>query len=376
VKTHDHRLVSPVPVQEQKRYEVRSWPDMPREPRLSDWRREIETRLPPDGNPRTRSLAREMFEAAGSDPQRYAQNVLSMLASEAFYYTLRPPLLDSGDPMDQFLFGTRRGFCEHYSAAFAWLMRAVGVPARVVAGYQGGEVNPLNDTVIVHQFDAHAWNEIWVSGRGWVRIDPTAAISPTRVESGLEQALAEEGSFLADSPLSPLRFRNVSWLNSLRLQVDAINYSWQLFVLQYDAATQRTLVEDWLGGVSKPRLVTAVVVVWCLLLVPPVLLLVWRRRGPSPDPVTRAYLQFCDKLGRAGLPRLPQEAPGAYARRVSIERPEFAPEVEAITHSFEELAYRGLSRDAGLKNLQRKVRAFRIPGQTRQFRPAGLESPG
>ena len=374
MKTHDFRLVSPVKVQDQRRYEVQSWPGMPRETQLSEWRHTVETRLPPGANPRTQALAREMFAASGSDPQRFAQNVLDMFSRQDFYYTLRPPRLTDDDRMDQFLFETRRGFCEHYSAAFTWMMRAAGVPARVVAGYQGGEINPINDTVIVHQFDAHAWNEIWVSGRGWVRVDPTGAIAPSRVESGLEEALQEEGSFLANTPLSPLRFRNIDWLNTLRLRIDAVSYSWQLFVLQYDSGVQDELVEDMLGGISKPRLVAVIVLVWCLLLVPAAIALIWRRRGPKLDPATRAYREFCEKLKSIGLDRQPNEAPGVYARRVSIERPELANDVEAITRAFEALAYRNESSDVGLEPLQRRVRAFRIPGESRALKPAWLGS--
>jgi hypothetical protein len=209
-----------------------------------------------------------------------------------------------------------------------------------------------------------------------VRVDPTAAISPTRVESGLEEALAGEGSFLADSPLSPLRFRDVDWVNRLRLRLDAINYSWQLFVLQYDDEKQQSLVEDYLGGVSKTTLVSAMVLAWCLLLIPVMVTLVWRRRGPRPEPATRAYLDFCEKLRRSGLQRQPQEAPGVFARRVAIERPEVANEVEAITKAYEALAYRGVAKDIGLRNLQQKVRDFHVPGQARQFRPAWLGPAG
>jgi hypothetical protein len=255
-------------------------------------------------------------------------------------------------------------------------MRAAGVPARVVAGYQGGEVNPVNDTVIVHQFDAHAWNEIWLAGRGWVRVDPTGAIAPSRVEWGLEEALQEEGSFLANTPLSPLRFRNIGWLNALRLQFDAVNYSWQLFVLQYDSAVQNDIVEDVLGGITKPKLVAAIVLVWCLLLIPVAIGLVWRRRGSARDPAIRAYLEFCNKLKAVDLGRLPEEAPGVYARRISIERPELANDVEAITRAFEALAYQSADRDVALEPLQRRVRAFRIPGERRQFRPAWLGPAG
>ena len=162
----------------------------------------------------------------------------------------------------------------------------------------------------------------------------------------------------------------------LRLRLDAINYSWQLFVLQYDDEMQDGLVENYLGGANKLTLVTAVVLAWCLLLIPAMVALVWRRRGPRPEPATRAYLEFCDKLRRIGLSRLPQEAPGVFARRVAIERPELANEVEAITKAYEALAYRGDTQDIGLRNLQQKVREFHIPGQVRQFRPAWLGPAG
>ena len=121
---------------------------------------------------------------------------MDYFSEEPFFYTLQPPLLGD-NPMDEFLFQTRRGFCEHYAYAFVMMMRAAGVPARIVAGYMGGEVNPVNRTVIVHQFDAHAWAEVWLDGQGWVRVDPTAAVAPDRIELGLEEAVAGEGSFLS-----------------------------------------------------------------------------------------------------------------------------------------------------------------------------------
>jgi transglutaminase-like putative cysteine protease len=358
LRSNDFRLVSPVELQEQREYAVQSWPSSVLEPELGAWRRDIETTLPATGNPRTRELAREMLAAAGGDHVRYADSVVRMFTEQPFFYTLRPPVL--GDSaMDQFLFESRRGFCEHYAAAFAWMMRAVGVPARVVAGYQGGEVNPVNGTVIVHQFDAHAWNEVWLEGRGWERVDPTGAIAPNRVEYGLEQALQGEGSFLSNSPLSPLRFRNVNWLNSLRLQMDAINYSWQLFVLRYDSDTQYRLLNQLVGKITQTQLVIVVVAFWCVLLLPMAITLVWQRRGPRADPATRAYLAFCGKLERAGLGRLRQEAPGPYALRIASLRPELAADVKAVTRAYEALAYRDIESERGLALLQRQVRRFR-----------------
>lgn len=358
IALNDFRLVSPVEVQDQKRYEVRSWLDVALEPDLSDWRHRIETSLPAAGNPRTRELAQRMFEEAGGDPVRFAQAVLAMFREDAFFYTLRPPILE-GDRVDQFLFETRRGFCEHYASAFTWLMRAAGVPARVVAGYQGGEVNPVNGTVIVHQFDAHAWNEIWLEGRGWLQVDPTGAIAPDRIEYGLEEALAEEGSFLAATPLSPLRYRDIDWINALRLRLDAIDYSWQVFVLGFNREAQYDFLNRELGDISRNQLALGVIALWVLLLLPVVLGMLWRSRGRQPDPPTRLYLAFCERLSRAGLQRLPHETPSAYARRVGEARPQLAAGTQAITEAYESLVYDRIQPEDALPDLKRRVRGFR-----------------
>ena len=357
LSTHDFRLASPMEIQDQKHYEVRSWLDVELEPSLSEWRQEIETDLPLFGSRRARELAGTMFEQAGQDATVFANAVLQMFREEEFYYTLRPPLLGD-NPMDDFLFETRRGFCEHYAAAFAFMMRAAGVPARVIAGYQGGEVNPVNGTVIVHQFDAHAWNEIWLQGRGWVRVDPTAAIAPDRIEFGLEQAMLAEGSFLANSPLSPLRFRNIRWINSIRLRLDAVTYSWQRFVLHYDSNQQYRVLSRFLGEVSPGRLVAAFLSVWSLVLIPVAYNLLRRSKGQRLDPATRLYRDFCRKLRGIDLVRGNAEAPGAYALRISDQRPDLAVEVESITRVYEAISYRSQGGDGVLDLLRRQVRKF------------------
>jgi len=357
VNLNDFRLVSPVEVQDQKRYEVRSWTEVPLELQLSDWRRTVELALPAEGNPRTRALAQSMFVDAGGDPERFVTDVLRMFRRQAFYYTLQPPRLQ-GERMDQFLFESQRGFCEHYAAAFVWLMRAAGVPARVVVGYQGGEINPVNGTVIVHQFDAHAWNEVWLQGQGWVRVDPTAAIAPDRIEFGLEQALEAEGSFLANTPLSPLRFRKIDWINSLRLQLDAINYSWQVFVLGYDRDYQVDLFSRFVGGISRSQMVIGILLIWCGLLLPVAAVMLWQARGPRLRPEDRAYREFCNRLARRGLVRAAAEAPGDFARRVCASHPANRREVMAITEAYQQLAFAPGDEPGALAALRRRVRRF------------------
>lgn len=358
--TNDFRLASPMEVQDQKRYEVRSWLDAEMEPELTEWRLEMETDLPLFGSPRARELALDMYEAAGGDTAEFSDAILRMFRQQEFFYTLQPPVLGD-DPMDVFLFETRRGFCEHYAAAFAFMMRSAGVPARVVAGYQGGEVNPVNGTVIVHQFDAHAWNEIWLEGRGWMRVDPTAAIAPDRIEFGLEQAMQAEGSFLANSPLSPLRFRNVAWVNSIRLRLDAMTYSWQRFVLHYNSEQQYQFLSSFLGEVSPGRLVAVFITLWGLVLIPVAIGLLRRSQGQRLDPATRLYRDFCKKLRTVNLVRGRDEAPGAYALRISAERPDLAAEVDSITRVYDAISYRSQGGEEALDLLKRQVRRFNPP---------------
>jgi transglutaminase-like putative cysteine protease len=358
VDTNDFLLASPIEVQDQLQYSVVSWLDVPLEKELSDWRREVETALPARGNPRARALAKQMYAEQGGDPRQFVNAVLSKFAREEYFYTLKPPLLGDDD-MDEFLFESRRGFCEHYAAAFVYLMRAAGVPARVVAGYQGGEVSPVNGTVIVHQFDAHAWAEIWLEGRGWERVDPTATIAPERIEWGLEFTVAEEGTFLANSPLSPLRYRNIAWINQARLQLDAMSYRWQRFVLEFDGDTQYDLLDTMLGEVSPGRIMTFMGTVWGLVLIPVAVLLLRRRAATHLDPATRIYHDFCQKLSRVQLERGAAEAPGDYAQRVVEARPDLSGEVRSINRLYERASYLGQDHEVVINLLRSQVRKFK-----------------
>ena len=342
----DYRLYSPVLIEHESQYRVESWPETTLDPTLSEWRRGAELRLPETGNPLTRELALELRQEAEGD-QAFVDAVLSYFRTNPFVYTLQPPLLGE-DPMDQFLFQTQRGFCEHYAYAFVMMMREAGVPARIVAGYMGGEVNPVNRTVIVHQFDAHAWAEVWLEGQGWVRVDPTAAVAPDRVEWGLEQAVASEGSFLAQSPLSPLRYRNIDLINALRLRYDALTYSWQAWVTGFNSDQQYELLKDLLGEVSASRFVAVLLGTWALVLTPVAVSLLLRRRRHRLAPEDRHYLLFCERLARMGVVREPWESPTAFAARASRKIPRLSDQIEEITQAYEAISYQSAS-DASKK---------------------------
>ena len=358
----DFLLFSPGVLEDERMYQVHSWPEAVLDPTLTDWRREMELRLPPGENPQALALARQLRAAAIDDAQ-LVDAVLAMFTEQSFGYTLEPPLLPMDNQVDAFLFDSRRGFCEHFASAFVTLMRAAGVPARVVAGYQGGEINPLNRTVIVHQFDAHAWAEVWLEGEGWVRVDPTAAVSPQRIEWGLEQAMQAEGTFLSDSPLSPLRYRGINWLNTLRLRYDDLTWRWQSWVVGFDRERQFQLLNTVFDGISARKFMLVLLASGLLVLGPVAFSLLWRARRRDTSEADRCYLLFCERLARVGVVREPGEPPGRFAARAAAQLREAGDEICRITGLYEQLAYAGDTspqrQQAALLALRRAVRRFR-----------------
>ena len=363
MQTSDFRLFSPTLIETEFMYTVDSWTDVPVEETLSDWRRTTETQLPPTGNAKTRKLSLELREEAGSNAA-FVDLVLDRFRVEPYVYTLRPGLLPEQDSIDAFLFQSQRGFCEHYASAFVFMMRAAGVPARVVAGYQGGEINPVNKTVIVHQFDAHAWAEVWLASRGWVRVDPTAAISPLRIEFGLEEAMASEGSFLSTMLLSPARYRSIPLLNLLRLRYDALTYRWQTWVVGFDSERQFNLLRSFFGETTAKAFAIVLLGSWALVLLPVAISLF---RAPDIEPVrplAKHYRIFCKRLARLDLIRGAGETPSQFAQRVAEEFPDYAEQLWQITDLYNQLAYADAQRSAGnaaqsLQHFARVINRFR-----------------
>ena len=281
------------------------------------------------------------------------QAALDFYRQQPFYYTLSPPLLAEQSSIDDFLFNTRRGFCEHYAGSFVYLMRTAGVPARVVLGYQGGEAN--EDYFIVRQSDAHAWAEVWLAGRGWVRIDPTAAVAPDRVEQGLFAAVDDT----ADLPL--LARRDSSLLRWLALNWDALNNNWNEWVLAYnDDRQQRFLSSLGLGQIDWREMTIALLLAMGGVILVALLLYLLRQQRQC-DPLARLYQRFCDKMARAGLPRLAQEGPQTYTNRIALQRPELARAVRDIGGTYEQLRYAdGAAGRAEIRQLRQQINRLRI----------------
>ncbi|MDX1734663.1 MAG: transglutaminase domain-containing protein, partial [Halioglobus sp.] len=262
----------------------------------------------------------------------------------------------------------------HYAYAFVLMMRAAGLPARVVAGYQGGEVNPVNKTVIVHQFDAHAWAEVWLPQEGWRRVDPTAAVSPLRIEGGLEQAMLEEGSFLSESPLSAVRYRKIALINMLRLRYDALTYRWQSWVVSFDNQRQLDLLHNLFGEISARVFIAVFLGTWAIVLIPVAIGLLRRGAVHPLRPVDAHYLAFCRRLEAVGIVRQAGETPAQFALRVRGVRPDLAAQMAHITDLYNRQSYLPPGAVTGdtADELERAVKAFRPRrgGAARSLQPA------
>lgn len=299
--------------------------------------------LPPGRNPQSRELA-DTWRRDNPAPEAIVAKALDLFASQ-FYYTLQPPLLGENS-IDDFLFSTRRGFCEHYAAAFVVLMRAAGVPARVVTGYQGGDRNPVDGYLIVRQSDAHAWAEVWLTGRGWVRVDPTAAVSPARIETGLADALP------AGEPLPALLQVRTDWLRTLRHRWEALNNAWNQQVLGFDRERQRELLArfgmpdtDWRG------LATALAVATALLLA---LVMAWAlHQRPRHDPASQLWQKALRHLARRQVHCAPWETPLVLAERVRHQRPDMAAAFDTVVTAYLQARYAAAASD--LKPLREAI---------------------
>jgi transglutaminase-like putative cysteine protease len=353
----DFRLQRRQPVERSLIYQVTSWPQALRELQLSAEMRRRTLQLPTQGEPRSRAWA-EQLKREYPQPEQLVQALLSHFNREPYTYTLRPPRLGINN-IDDFLFETRSGFCAHYAGAMTFVLRSAGIPARVVAGYQGGEYNPAGNYVQVRQFDAHAWVEYWQAGQGWVSVDPTFQVAPERIDLGLEEALADEQSFLEDSPFSPLRYRNLSWLNELRMTWDNVNYGWQRWVLGYQSQQQLEFLQRWLGRVDARSLVIGLVGGGGLLLG---LLSLWLFKPwqRERDVQQRLFRRFEGLLARHGVQRNPSEGARDYATRAAQELPAQAQAIADFAAAFEAQRYAGQALSAGqlrqrLKALQRAL---------------------
>ncbi|MCX7096720.1 MAG: DUF3488 and transglutaminase-like domain-containing protein [Methylococcales bacterium] len=314
------------------------------------------TQLPSPPSSKIDQLVKQLH-GFDSPQEQFIQQLLNHFRKEDFHYTLTPPLMEE-NPIETFLFETRRGFCSHYAAAFVYLMRAAHIPARVVTGYQGGELNQTGDFLEIRQADAHAWAEVWLEHKGWVRFDPTAAIAPERIERGIDTDQLVPGGAISYAPTSAAAQEALNWLKQTRQLWSTIDYKWQRWVINYDNKNQASFLSSlgiadiktmvyWMVGTIAA--ITALLS-WILLY----------QKQKTIDPIMRTYNRFCKKLAKRGLIRGNSEGAKDFAARANQTLPEHASTINHITALFIKLRYGKNARPEDLALFNRRVGKFKI----------------
>ncbi|WP_456413689.1 transglutaminase TgpA family protein [Thiolapillus sp.] len=351
----DGELSTIKPIHTRKTYPAFSAPGIrPRKLQVREW--QLGLQLPEDITPRTRRLAAQL-RGQGATDREVVQAALRFYNQEAFIYTLQPPLLKN-NPVDEFLFSTRKGFCEHYATSFVVLMRLADIPSRVVIGYQGGERNPMGGHLVVRQSDAHAWAEVWLEDQGWVRVDPTAAVAPERIEHSITASDYATGApvtfHLGDSPEFFARMaKNMKWLR------DNLQLNWHYWVVGFNSSRQQTLLQKLgLDDLYGYRLGVAAAL-GAMILGAVTFLLGMRRRSHGKDRVHQAYLRFQRKLRKSGLEISPTTGPRDLLKIAVRRCPQQSADIQAIVGQYMALRYGKKPRKDMVSSFCKRVRKFR-----------------
>ena len=348
VRGADMSLIAARPVDQLLRYRASSALRYELGAQLGERERARDLAVPARLNPRSRALAAQWRKELGDD-NAIIRAALDLFHNSAFFYSLVAPELGR-DAVDDFLFETRKGFCQHYSSSFTFLMRAAGIPARVVTGYQGGYFNAIGNYLVVRQSDAHAWAEVWLSGHGWVRVDPTGAVSPQRVELGASAAAGASASWY-----------QATWLLAMRNQLDLVNRGWNNLVVQFNTLRQQSLLTPF--GIDKAEYYD---LIWVLIGSSMLVLglyswWVLRRPRDLGDALDIAYARLCRKLERIGLRRAANEGPQTFASRLGRATAE--PRLHGLIDRYIGLRYAHASPEAtAVRAFAGSVRALRLAG--------------
>tara|TARA_R110002111_G_scaffold202472_1_gene267530 strand:- start:1521 stop:3512 length:1992 start_codon:yes stop_codon:yes gene_type:complete len=291
--------------------------------------------LPETNHPKTRELASKLRDEF-REPDLILTAALEWLKQESFVYTLQPPLMVE-DMVDEFLFDKQQGFCEHYASAFTILMRAAGIPARVVTGYLGGETNPVGNYLIVRQYHAHAWAEVWLEDQGWIRIDPTAIVSPTRINEGIENIIPQA---IIDVPLGLKSNATAKRLwQQLRNTADMVNYQWAQWVLGYGPERQKLFIKKFGFKSIDWKQLTFALFIFLGTIIALIAAYILNKTSKSTEPAKMYYDAFCNKLAKTGTPRKPYEGPLDFAERVSKLHFDLESEIKHITDLYINIRY-------------------------------------
>ncbi len=338
-------------------YQVTSYPQALLTAKLTEQERALNVALTTDNNPRLLAKARQLRTLYRDDRQLINQ-VLSEFNQQDYYYTLQPPSL-SGNSLDQFYFDTRAGFCEHYASTFTYLMRAAGIPARMVVGYLGGEMNPQGNYLSVYQRNAHAWAEVWLPDSGWQRVDPTAAVDPERVERGFSNNLMQEYADLSSGLFSAQSLRAMRWYKQLKMQIEAIDYQWTRWVIGYTGQKQSLVLEQLLAGLKKAKNIFYLLL--CLGAI--ILLISWykatRVKVKNQHEIKQLYLNTLQLMANHDLVKERAMTGQQFAKFIAITRPELLENFAVISDYFEQFSYQNIDNHLSKQALNNDMKKLK-----------------
>ncbi|MDD5274995.1 MAG: DUF3488 and transglutaminase-like domain-containing protein [Methylovulum sp.] len=314
------------------------------------------TQLPAPASTKIKQLVTKLhgFDSA---PEQFINQLLNHFRQEDFHYTLTPPQMED-NPIETFLFETRYGFCSHYASAFVYLMRVAHIPARIVTGYQGGDYNKIGNFLEIRQYTAHAWAEVWLENKGWVRVDPTAAIAADRIERGVNIDALVPGGLISFAPTGENAQAAFNWLKQARQLWHNADYNWQRWVINYDNKNQANFLSSLGIADIKTMVYWMVAVIALLTAVLSAFLL--HKKIKTNDQVMRIYQQFCKKLAKRGIFKGLSEGANDFAKRAQIQLPERAGAITEITDSFIKLRYSRLPTEQDLKQFSKQVKSFKV----------------
>ncbi|MCL7422207.1 MAG: DUF3488 and transglutaminase-like domain-containing protein [Methylobacter sp.] len=350
----NYQLISSEMPEKRAEYQVTSYPQY-NTGYITKTEYQEATQLPGKPSDKINQLVRQLH-GFDSPPETYIQQLLGYFRKENFYYTLTPPLMED-NPIETFLFDTRYGFCSHYAAAFVYLMRVAGIPSRIVTGYQGGELNKVGNFLEIRQAHAHAWTEVWLQDKGWVRFDPTEAIAPERIEQDINvdrQIASGVVTFVSPDTKTLAAF---NWLKGVRQLWTSADYNWQRWIINYNSLSQLQLLASW--GIQNIK----VMLYWMIGLIGLITaVLSWfllYRKQKATDRVLRLYNRFCKKLVHQGIIKNDNEGAKDFAERVKTQLPEQSEQIDQITAVFIKLRYGRGSNPEDLKRLHQLVSLFK-----------------
>ncbi|TMN86489.1 DUF3488 domain-containing protein [Pseudoalteromonas phenolica] len=311
---------------------------------ITRWQYRQNIQLPSDLNPQARALA-EQFDKQSTDTAEFIALLRNYILAKGFTYTLNPPISQSNNKIDEFLFNNKAGFCGHYASTVAMMMRTVGIPARLVSGYLGGELNSENNYYSVYQYDAHAWLEYYVPNQGWLELDPTAWVSPERLNGSLSQHSQLSEELKSNIGMTLMGLSDVALVNWLRLQLESFDYQWTRWVLNFDDQKQSSFLKNIFGEKAKMLSGIAVIIGLCLLFSLIYWILQRNSHQSTPLPVKllrKLQVSACGEFDNT-------KTPGQIISALQSKYPKLGVELNNFLYEFEKVRYGNKSELAELK---------------------------